>query len=117
MTKNESPGKFFLFIYGNGFDPRGSFKLSNGNWFGKTWIIFGVDEKVHQYISISVHVDNKIKDILVLDKGQTDGLNNTAMTEEAKYSTNFTVQRNKLCLSEHFNRSTSFLFVNKIKID
>ena len=64
-----------------------------------------------------VHAGNKKKDILVLDIGQTDGLDNTTITAEAKDSTNFTEQRNKLCLSEHDNGRTSFLFVNAIKID
>ena len=39
-----------------------------------TWI-FGVDMK------LSVHIDNKGKDILILGKGQTQGLNHTLAAE------------------------------------
>ena len=41
------------------------------------------------------HIDNKKKDILILGKGQTDGLNDTTLTAENEYSINFTDQRNK----------------------
>ena len=38
----------------------------------------------------SVHVDNKKKDILILGKGSTQGLEHT-LTAEKMYSINFTV--------------------------
>ena len=41
-------------------------------------------------MSSSVHVDNKEKDILVLGKGPTQGLDGTTLTEEAKYPINLT---------------------------
>ena len=47
----------------------------------------------------SVHVDNKKKNILILDEGPTQRLDNTTLTAEAKYSFNFTQQNKKLCLS------------------
>ena len=55
-------------------------------------------------MSSSVHVDNKKKDILILGKGPTQGLENT-LTAEKMYSINFTVTKKKFCLSLH-------LFVN-----
>ena len=62
-------------------------------------------------MSSSVHIDNKKKDILVLGKGQTQGLEHT-LTAEKMYSVNFTVTRKKFCLSLHYNRGNSYLFVN-----
>ena len=41
-------------------------------------IIFGA------YMNSSVYIDNKNKDILILDEGPTQGLNDTTLTEEAK---------------------------------
>ena len=35
-------------------------------------------------MSSSVHIDNKNKDILILGEGQTQGLDDTALTAEAK---------------------------------
>ena len=39
-------------------------------------------------MSSSVHANNKNKDILILGKGRTQGLDNTTLTAEAKYSIN-----------------------------
>ena len=40
-------------------------------------------------MSSSVHVDDKKKDILVLDEGPTQGLAGTPLISEKKYSINF----------------------------
>ena len=45
-------------------------------------------------MSSSVHVDNKKKDILILGKGPTQGLELT-LTAEKMYSINFTVTKIK----------------------
>ena len=66
-----------------------------GNGYGKNFVIFGVD------MSSSVHVDNKKKDILILGKGPTQGLDGTTLTAEKLYSINFTENNKKLCLSLH----------------
>ena len=50
-------------------------------------------------MSSSVHIDNKRKDILILGKGPTQGLDYTKLTAEKEYSINFTEQQNKFCLS------------------
>ena len=63
-----------------------------GGGFGQNVLIFGVD------MSTSAHIDNKKKDILVLGKGLTQGLEHT-LTVEKMYSINFTVARKKFCLS------------------
>ena len=56
-------------------------------------IIFGAD------MSSSVHVDNKNTDILILDEGPTQGLDDTTLTAEAKYPINFTQPNKKFVLS------------------
>ena len=66
-------------------------------------------------MSSSAHIDNKKKDILVLEKGPTQGLEHT-ITAEKKYSINFTVTNKNFCLSFHYNGSNSFLFVNGTEI-
>ena len=53
--------------------------------------------------------------ILVLGKGPTQGLEHT-LTAEKMYSINFTVTKNKFCLSLHYNGTNSYLFVNGRKI-
>ena len=62
-------------------------------------------------MSSSAHIDNKKKDILVLGKGPTQGLEHT-LTAEKMYSINFMVTKKKFCLSLHYNRANSYLFVN-----
>ena len=52
--------------YGIGFDRKSSFLFPNDG-FGQNVIIFRVD------MSFSVHVDNKKKDILFLEKVQQKG--------------------------------------------
>ena len=62
-------------------------------------------------MSSSIHIDNKKKDILVLGRGPTQGLEN-ALTAEKMYSINFTVTKKKFCLRLHYNGANSYLFVN-----
>ena len=57
-------------VYGIGFDWRSSFSFPGGG-FGQNVLLFGVD------MSSSSHIDNKKKNILVLGKGTTQGLENT----------------------------------------
>ena len=64
----------------------------------------------------SVHTDNKNKDILTLGEGPTQGLDNTALTAEAKYTITFTQPRRRFVLILHYNGSNSFLFVNATEI-
>ena len=67
-------------------------------------------------MSSSLHANNKNKNILILVKGQTKGLDNTSLTAEAKYSINFSRSDRKFCLSFHYNGSNIFLFTNGTKI-
>ena len=61
-------------------------------------------------MSFSAHIDNKKKDILVLGKGPTQGLEHT-LTAEKTYSINFAVTKKKFCLSSHYNGANNYLFV------
>ena len=78
---------------------------------GRNVVIFGV------YLNSSVHIDNKGKDILILGEGPTQGLDDTTLTVEAKYPINFIQSRKRFVLSLHYNGSSSFLFVNTIKVN
>ena len=51
-------------------------------------------------MSSSVHVDNKGKDILILRKGPTQGLDDTTLTAEAKYPINFTYSGKRFALQQ-----------------
>ena len=64
----------------------------------------------------SSHIHNKKKDIFILDKSPTNGLDNTTLSAEKEYSINFTEQQRKFCLSLHFNAMNSYIFVNDVEI-
>ena len=66
-------------------------------------------------MSSSAHISNNKKDILILGKGPTQGLEHT-LTAEKMYSINFTVTKKKFCLSLHYNGANSYLFVNGTEI-
>ena len=80
-----------------------------GGGFGQKVLIFGVD------MSSPTHIDNKKKDILILGKGLTQGLEHT-LTAEKIYSISFTVTKKKFCLSLYYNGVNSYLFVNGTEI-
>ena len=66
-------------------------------------------------MSSSTKIDNREKDILILGKGPTHGLEN-ALSAEKLYSINFTKKKTKFCLSLHYNGANSYLFVNGTEI-
>ena len=94
--------------FGIGFDRRSSYSFPGGG-FGQNILIFGAD------MSSSIHIDNKKKDILVLGKGPTQGLEHS-LTAEKMYSINFTLKKKKFCLNLHYNGANSYLFVNGTEI-
>ena len=59
-----------------------------------------------------MYIDNNKKYILVLGAGLTQGLVDTTIIADAKYSNNFSRSHRKLCSSLYYNGSSSFLFVN-----
>ena len=108
FTKNADIEKYKYSGYGIGFDRRSSFSFPSGE-FGQNVLIFGVD------MISSIHVDNKKKDILVLERGPTQGIEST-LTAEKMYFINFTVIKKKFCLSLHYNGASSYLSVNGTEI-
>ena len=60
-----------------------------------------------------MHANNKVNNVLVLGKEAfVQGINGTTIYAEKMYSTNFTVNNKKKCLSLHHNGDNSYLFVN-----
>ena len=104
LTKNANIDKYEYSGYGIYFDRKSSFSFP-GDGFGENVIIFGVD------MSSSAHFDDKKKNILVLGKGPTQGLEHT-LTAEKIYLVNFTVTKKVFYLSLHYNEWNSYLFVN-----
>ena len=103
LAKNADIDNYKYSGYGIGFDRRSSFSFLSGG-FGQNVLIFGAD------LNSSIDVDNKKKDILVLGRGPTQGLESTLRAEKM-YSINFTVTK-KICLSLDYNEANSYLFVN-----
>ena len=103
-TKNADTDKNKYSGYGIGFDRTGVYLLPYGS-FGRNTVIFGVD------MSLSVHVDNKGKDILILGTGPTQELGEHSLTAEKTYSINFIDHRKKCCLSLHYNGLNSYLLM------
>ena len=101
LTKHVEVDLYKYSGYGIRFDRRGFYSI--GDEVGRNVISFGVD------MSSSPHFDNKKKDILIIRKGPTQGL-------EKLYSINFTKENIKFCLSLHYNGANSYLFVNGTEI-
>ena len=64
-------------------------------------------------MSLSVDIDNKNEYILILGESPTQRLDDTTL---AKYPITFTQPRKRFVLSLYYNRSHSFLLINKIFI-
>ena len=105
LAKNVDLDKYVYIGYGIGFDLHSKFLLPDAG-VGKNVITFGVN------MCSPMYIDNNKKDILILGKGPTQGLNDTTLTAKAQYSINFSISNRKFCLSLHYNGSNSFLFVN-----
>ena len=103
MTKNADIDKHKHFGYGIGFDRHGRFLFNNG--IGRNVITFAVE------MSLSTKIDNRKKDILILAKGPTQGLEHTLSVENI-YTINFTECNKKFSLILYFNGANSYLLVN-----
>ena len=90
LTKNADIDKYRYSGYGIASDRKTAFSFP-GTGFGENVLTFGAD------MTSSAHIDNRKKDILVLGKEPTQGLEHT-LTAEKMYSINFTVTRKKFCL-------------------
>ena len=104
LTETPNIDRYKYSGYGIGFDRHGSYSYHSGGTGGNV-IIFGVD------LSSLTKIHNRRKDILVFGKGPTQGLENT-LSAKKMYSINFTELNKKFCLSLHYNRANSYLFVN-----
>ena len=104
LTKNAGIEKYKYSGFGIGFHRRSSFSFPGGG-FGEKVLIFGVD------MSSTVNINNKGKNILVLGKRPTQGLEST-LTAEKMYSISFTLTKKKFFLSLHYNGANIYLFVN-----
>ena len=62
-------------------------------------------------MSSSLHANNRANNTLVLGKDFIQGINDTTIYAEKMYSINFIVTNRKFCLSLHYNRESSYLFV------
>ena len=60
-------------------------------------------------MSSSTKIDHRKKDILILGKGLTQGLEHT-LSAEKMYSINFTQHNKKFCLSLYYNGANIYLF-------
>ena len=108
LTTSANSDKYSYSGYRMGFDTFVFFSLSDSG-IGKIVITFDAD------ISSSVHIDNKKIYILKMNiLSSTDGLDDTKLTGE--YSINFSGQQKRFCLSIHYSKSNSFLFVHGVKI-
>ena len=83
--------------------------FSIGDEVGRNLIILGAD------MSSSSDIDNKKIYILILGKCLTQRLEHT-LTAEKLYSSNFTKENTKFCLSLLYNGANSHLFVNGTEI-
>ena len=88
LTKNADIDRYGYSGYGIGSDRRTVFSFSSDG-FGQNVLMFGAD------MSLSAHIDNEKKDILVLGIGPTQGLEHTP-TAEKLCSVNFTVTKKNL---------------------
>ena len=109
LTKNADLDKYKYSDYGIGFESRSEFLFTDGS-FGKHLIFL---ELIWVHLCILII---KIKNILILGEGPAQILDDTTLTAEAKYPINFTQSGKRFVLSQHYNGSNSFLFVNATKI-
>ena len=82
IVKNADPYQFVFNGCGIRFNLRSELSLSDVS-VGKNAIIFGID------MSSSVDIDDKKKDILILGICPTQGLDDTTLSAETRYSINF----------------------------
>ena len=109
LTMNADLDKYKYSGYIIWFDSRWEISFTDGNMGGNV-IIFRADMRS------SVHTDNKNKDILILSKEPTQGVDDIALTARAYYPISFTQLRKRFVLSLHYNGSSWLLFVYATKI-
>ena len=102
--KNANPDKYIYSGYGIGLDSRSEFQLPYGS-VGENVIIFGID------LSSSGNIENEKKRYIlgtILSIDPTQGLDDTTLTAETKYSINFLISNKDFCLRLHCNGRNRF---------
>ena len=108
LTKHNNDVDLYKYSgHGTGFDKKGFFSI--GDEVGRNVINFGVD------MSLSQHIYNMKKYILILGKDPTQELEQTLAAEKL-YSINFTKENMKFCSSLHYNWVNNNLFVSGTEI-
>ena len=95
MTKHADIDQHRYSGYEIGFDRHGFYSHLSGG-ISRNVINFGVD------MSLSTKIDSRKKDVLILGKGPTQGLQHALSTEKT-YSIDFTKNNKKFWLSLHYN--------------
>ena len=94
LTKHVDVDKYKYSGYSTVFNRKGFFSI--GDKIGRDVTIFGVD------MSSPLFIDDKKRDILILGKGATQGLEHT-LAAEKMYSIKYTKHFTKFSLSLHYN--------------
>ena len=100
QAKTTDQKEYVCTSYGIGFNLCSEFSLPDGR-VGTNSIIFRVD------MSSSLHISLKERDILILDIGPLQGLDDTTLAAEAKYSINFSRSNKNFCLNLQFKSKYS----------
>ena len=77
LAKNTDPDKYGCSGYGIGFDAHPQFSFPDRSWSKNVVIFVLISVHICAYLSSSVHVDDKEKNILVLVEGPTQELDDT----------------------------------------
>ena len=104
IVKNSDKEKYLYSGSGITFDSAGFWSFDNDT--ARNVITFGVDN------SSSSHSDNHKNDFLILVNGATCGINWTLGAPENKFDINFSKANTSFCLTLHYKRDNSYLFVN-----
>ena len=110
LSNNVDPDEHFYSGYDNGFDARDSFLLFDGSRFDKK------RKNICYRYELIFAIDNTKKDIMILCKVPTDGLDDTTVIAEKEYYINFTEQQKQFCLVLHYTGLNSYIFVNGVEI-
>ena len=101
LTKDAGLKKYGYSGYGIRFDARSQRSLKVDEW-SKNIVIFGVIN------SSSRQTDNRKKDVPARGVGRADGLDDTTVMAETKYSVNTTRSKQEISLSRRYNVVNNF---------
>ena len=108
LTRNADKSKYIYNGRGRAFDGAG--KWNSCNDYARDAVTFGVDN------TSSSHANNRKNNFLALGEEPTYEINGRVGTPENKFSINFSKVKTKFCLSLHYNRDNSYLYMNETEI-